>query len=128
MCERCSSFSLISAQSGWLWLAVRVPGVGLEVPSCEATSPGMNHNSVPLSFCQSRLTGASAGHLLWRVTGCLVASLKCERPDNGCVYVWVCTCFPIFIRSKNKELTIFVGSNVFCGDQMVDPTYLKIHF
>lgn len=45
------------------------PGVVLEVPSCEATSPGMTRNSVPLSSCQSRLTEASAGHTAWRVTG-----------------------------------------------------------
>lgn len=31
-------------------------GVVLEVPSCEATSPGMTPYSVPLSSCQSRPT------------------------------------------------------------------------
>lgn len=40
----------------------RAPGVGLEVPSCEATSQGMNHNSIALSARQSRLTEASTGH------------------------------------------------------------------
>lgn len=29
----------------------RYPGVVLGVPSCEATSPGMTHNSIPLSSC-----------------------------------------------------------------------------
>lgn len=47
---------------GWRGWQAGYPGVVLEVPSCEATSPGMTHNSVPLSSCQSRLTDASAGH------------------------------------------------------------------
>ncbi|KAI4816660.1 hypothetical protein KUCAC02_008976, partial [Chaenocephalus aceratus] len=47
---------------GWCIWQPGYPGVVREVPSCEATSPGMTHNSVPLSPCQSRLTEASAGH------------------------------------------------------------------
>ena len=74
--------SLISAWFGWRGWQPGYPGVVLEVPSCEATSPGMTHNSVPLSSCQSRLTEASAGHTAERVTGCLMASLKCERPRD----------------------------------------------
>ncbi|KAI3361641.1 hypothetical protein L3Q82_002006 [Scortum barcoo] len=53
---------------GWRGWQPGYPGVVLEVPSCEATSPGMTHNSVPLSSCQSRLTEASAGHVAQRVT------------------------------------------------------------
>lgn len=52
------------AQNWPAWLAGRqagYPGVVLEVPSCEATSPGMTPNSVPLSSCQSRPMVAAQG-------------------------------------------------------------------
>ncbi|KAK5851693.1 hypothetical protein PBY51_023229 [Eleginops maclovinus] len=57
---------------GWCSRQPGYPGVVREVPSCEATSPGMTHNSVPLSSCQSRLTEASAGH-----------SIKGDRVSDG---------------------------------------------
>lgn len=55
-----------SLSQDWLagWQAGRqagYPGVVLEVPSCEATSPGMTPNSVALSSCQSRPMVAAQG-------------------------------------------------------------------
>lgn len=81
------AFLTVRAWFGWCGWQPVYPGVVLEVPSCEATSPGMTHNSISLSSCQSRLTEASAGHMVWRVAGCLKASLKCARSRDLCVCV-----------------------------------------
>lgn len=90
LCLSDAHLSIFVFIPGFGWQLV-YPGVVLEVPSCEATNPGMTHNSVLLSSCQSRLTEASAGHTMRRVAKCPMASVQCERPCDSCVcglYVW----------------------------------------